>query len=63
MDTREIINKMIDDIIDGNNTDAKDGFETALSNKLTDALDTRKIELAQSVYTKEVEDESVPSEE
>ena len=63
MDTREIINKMIDDIIDGNNTDAKDGFESALSNKLTDALDARKIELAQSVYTKEVEDESVPSEE
>ena len=63
MDTREIINKMIDDIIDGNNTDAKDGFETALSNKLTDALDARKIELAQSVYTKEVQDEPVPSEE
>jgi hypothetical protein len=63
VDTREVINKMIDDIIDGNNTDAKDGFESALSNKLTDALDARKIELAQSVYTKEVEDESVPSEE
>ena len=63
MDTTEIINKMIDDIIDGNNTDAKDGFESALSNKLTDALDARKIELAQSIYTKEIEDESVPSEE
>jgi len=63
VDTTEIINKMIDDIIDGNNTDARDGFESALSNKLTDALDARKIELAQSIYTKEVEDESVPSEE
>lgn len=63
MDTRVIINKMIDDIIDGNNTDAKDGFESALSNKLTDALNARKIELAQSIYTKEVEDEPVPSEE
>jgi hypothetical protein len=63
VDTTEIINKMIDDIIDGNNTDAKDGFESALSNKLTDALDARKIELAQSIYTKEIEDESVPSEE
>ena len=63
MDTTEIINKMIDDIIDGNNTDAKDGFESALSNKLTDALDARKIELAQSIYSKEIEDESVPSEE
>lgn len=63
MDTREIINKMIDDIIDGNNTDAKDSFEAAISNKLTDALDAKKIELAQSIYSKEVEDEPVPSEE
>ena len=64
MDTTEIINKMIDDIIDGNNTDAKDGFESALSSKLTDALDVRKIEIAQSLYNQEVEeDESVQSEE
>lgn len=63
MDTREIINKMIDDIIDGNNTDAKDSFEAAISNKLTDALDAKKIEIAQSIYSKEVQDEPVPSEE
>ncbi len=63
MDTRDIINKMIDDIIDGNNTDAKDSFEAAISNKLTDALDAKKIEIAQSIYSKEVEDEPVPSEE
>lgn len=63
MDTRDIINKMIDDIIDGNNTDAKDSFEAAISNKLTDALDAKKIEIAQSIYSKEVENEPVPSEE
>ena len=64
MDTTEIINKMIDDIIDGNNTDAKDGFESALSTKLTDVIDARKIEIAQSLYNQEVEeDESVQSEE
>lgn len=63
MDTREIINKMIDDIIDGNNTDAKDSFDAAISNKLTDALDAKKIEIAQSIYSKEVKDEPVPSEE
>lgn len=63
MDTRDIINKMIDDIIDGNNTDAKDSFEAAISNKLTDALDAKKIEIAQSIYSKEVQDEPVPSEE
>jgi len=63
VDTTEIINKMIDDIIDGSNTDAKDGFESALSNKLTDALDARKIELAQAIYSKEEDNEPVPSEE
>ncbi len=62
---------MIDDIIDGNNTDAKDSFETIISNKLTDALDAKKIEIAQAIYSKEKEeeeeeieeDEPVPSEE
>ena len=63
MDTTEIINKMIDDIIDGNNTDAKAGFDSALSSKLTDALDVRKVELAQSIYSKEEDNEPVPSEE
>ena len=69
MDTAEIINKMIDDIIDGNNTDAKDGFESALSSKLTDALDAKKIEIAQSLYNQEVDveveeqDEVIQSEE
>jgi hypothetical protein len=63
VDTKEIINQMIDDIIDGNNTDARDSFDAAISNKLTDALDVRKIELAQSIYSKEVQDEPVSSEE
>jgi hypothetical protein len=63
VDTTEIINRMIDDIIDGNNTDAKAGFDSALSSKLTDALDVRKVEIAQSLYNQEEEDEPVPSEE
>jgi hypothetical protein len=50
MDTAEIINKMVDDIIDGNNTEAKDQFSTIISTKLTAALDSRKQELAQSTY-------------
>ena len=54
---------MIDDIIDGNNTEARDSFDAAISNKLTDALDAKKIELAQSVYSKEEQDEPVSSEE
>ena len=54
---------MIDDIIDGNNTDAKAGFDSALSSKLTDALDVRKVEIAQALYNQQEEDEPVPSEE
>ena len=30
MDTQETINKLVDDIIAGNNSEAKDGFESAL---------------------------------
>jgi hypothetical protein len=63
VDTKDIINKMIDDIIDGNNTEARDSFDAAISNKLTDALDAKKIELAQSVYSREEQDEPVSSEE
>ena len=54
---------MIDDIIDGNNTDAKDSFEMVISNKLTDALDAKKIEIAQAIYSKEEEDEEVEKDE
>jgi hypothetical protein len=58
MDNTEAISNMIDDILAGNNTEAKEVFDNIVSNKMTDALDVRKTELAQAIYSNEkVEDE------
>ena len=51
MDTQETINKLVDDIIAGNNTEARDGFDSALGMKIVDAMDIRKQNLARSTYT------------
>ena len=51
MDTQETINKLVDDIIAGNNTEARDGFDSALGMKITAAMDIKKIDLARSTYT------------
>ena len=50
METAEIINKMIDDILDGNNVEAEEGFNSVLASKIDAALDDRKVEIAQSIY-------------
>ena len=51
MDTQETINKLVDDIIAGNNTEARDGFDSALGMKITAAMDIKKLDLARSTYT------------
>lgn len=51
MDTQETINKLVDDIIAGNNTEARDGFDSALGMKIVDAMDIKKLDLARSTYT------------
>ena len=66
MEKAEIINKMIDDILSGENTDAEAGFNSVLASKLTDALEDRKVELAQSLYGKqndEISQDDIPEEE
>lgn len=50
MDTADIINQMINDVLNGENVSAQDKFEDLISVKVTSALDNRKQELAQSVY-------------
>lgn len=52
MDNAELINKMVDDIIAGNNGEALDSFNAAMGGKVSSALDAKKIELAQSIYDK-----------
>lgn len=57
---------MIDDILSGENTDAEAGFNSVLASKLTDALEDRKVELAQSLYGKqndEISQDDIPEEE
>ena len=56
MDTQVMINKMIDDILDGNSSDAQDTFSSIMSQKVTDALDTKKVEISQTLYSQEEPD-------
>jgi len=63
MDNTEAISNMIDDILAGNNTEAKEVFDIIVSNKMTDALDVRKTELAQAIYSNEKEEYEVEDEE
>lgn len=63
MEAKELIDKLIDDVLAGNNTDAKETFDTAISQKVTDALEVKKLEVAQSVYSSEEEPEVEQEEE
>ena len=57
MDTKEFIDSMIMNILDGENVEAKEKFDQAIGLKVTDALDAKKVEVAQAIYSREVEDE------
>ena len=57
MKNNEMISSMVDDIIDGNNSDAKDKFDSLLTDRVMNALDVRKKELSASVFNKETKDE------
>lgn len=58
MENSDYIQKLVDEIIDGDNTSAKDTFGDLMSGKIHDALDTKKKEVAQSIYNNEpVEEE------
>ena len=52
-----MINKLVDDIINGDSVSAKESFEDAISLKITNALDQRKAEIAQQIYSAPIEDE------
>lgn len=60
----EHIRGLIDALADKDFTTAKSAFDAVVSDKMTDALDTRRIEIASSVYDNgAAEDESIDSEE
>jgi hypothetical protein len=45
------IEDMIDDILSGDNTEAKEKFNAIVSSKLADALDQKKIDIASNLYS------------
>lgn len=45
----ELIKSMLDNIINDNQADAQENFNDAVALKVTDALDARKVELAQQM--------------
>lgn len=47
-----LIDNMIDDIINGETVSAKDRFDDLISSKVNDVLDTRKKEIAASLFDK-----------
>jgi len=58
MDTTELIDQMITDILAGNNVEAKNIFDQAIGLKVSDALDVAKVEVAQAIYSSEDEEDS-----
>ena len=45
----ELIKSMLDNLIDGNQAEAQENFNDLMSTKVTDALDARKLEVAQNM--------------
>jgi len=63
MDTTELIDQMITDILAGNNVEAKNIFDQAIGLKVSDALDVAKVEVAQAIYSRDDSDEEEEYEE
>ena len=54
---QELVDELINKIIDGDNVGAQDSFNGVISAKMGDALEAKKMELAQSVYGREPQDD------
>tara|TARA_X000000950_G_C13884920_1_gene648449 strand:- start:2267 stop:2473 length:207 start_codon:yes stop_codon:yes gene_type:complete len=52
----ETIKDIIARLKDGDNVNAKKGFDTAMADKMQDSLDAKKIEIASSMIQKKVEE-------
>jgi len=63
MDTKEIIDQFVDDVLDGNNIAAKEAFQNAISIKVSDAIEQKKVEVAQSVYNNSASSEDSEQDE
>jgi len=63
MEQSELIDQMINDIMDNKNTEAGDAFQHLMAYKLNDALEAKKIEVAQTIYNYQEVDEPTDEEE
>jgi len=59
----QLIGSLIDDVLDGNATAAKDKFDNAISLKVSDALNQRKVDIANSLYNDREQEEQQEEEE
>ena len=55
----ELANDLLDAIASGNQDQMKSAFTNAMTNKINDSLQARKIEIAQRIYGNPVQDVSV----
>lgn len=55
MDTSVVIKSMVDDILSDKSAEALDKFNEIMKFKLSDAIDAKKTEIAQTIYNKEDE--------
>jgi len=59
----QLIGSLIDDVLDGNATAAKEKFDDAISLKVSDALNQRKVDIANSLYNNKEQEEQQEDEE
>lgn len=64
MDNQELIDSLIDNILDGKASEAEDQFKNLISTKVNSALDTKKQEIAHSLFSNATdEQENIEQEE
>jgi hypothetical protein len=53
--TNDVIKSMVDTILQGDAVNAQNSFASLMSGKVADAIDKRRLEISQSLYTREQE--------
>ena len=53
--TNDVIKSMVDTILQGDAVNAQNSFASLMAGKVADAIDNRRLEISQSLYTREQE--------
>jgi hypothetical protein len=53
--TNDVIRSMVDTILQGDAVNAQNSFASLMAGKVADAIDDRRLEISQSLYTREQE--------